>query len=137
MNRTNLETLATYLEALPIGYEHFDMASYLRKDDRYIYMVADANIIGDCGTVACAVGHGPTAGIAATDYENWDDYSDRVFDLSSTEWSWCFSSSWSTTDNTHQGAAKRIRHMLEHGAPDDAVQQMFGEVDYIFATEPA
>jgi len=138
MNRENLEKLASYLEGLPADYQHFEMASYFsNNEEEHHPKPYAATGLGNCGTVACAIGHGPAAGIAPTGYENWDEYSDRVFPMTTTEWSWCFSSRWSQTDNTPHGAAKRIRHMLEHGVPADGYKQRTGYAPYMFAKETA
>ena len=136
MNRANLEKLAAYLESIPTDYEHFSMRSYLEIDGAHIYMIdSSEELLRRCGTVACAVGHGPAAGIASLPYENWDCYSDRVFGLSHDEWSWCFSSQWSGIDDTPQGAAKRIRYMLEYGVPASAFDQKRGFSPYMFAKD--
>lgn len=62
MKRSNLEKLAAYLETLPVDYQHFSMRSYLTKDGSYVSYPEEANTAIDCGTIACAVGHGPAAG---------------------------------------------------------------------------
>lgn len=136
MNRANLEKLAAYLEALPADYRHFDMSSYFLIEGRGT-VYADY-YAGRCGTVACAVGHGPAAGIPSlVSDEYWTEYADRVFDLTEEEFTWCFDGAWSIVDDTHHGAAKRIRHLLEHGVPDNAEAQLRFDVPYLFAQEPA
>ena len=136
MKRSNLEKLATYLEALPIGYQHFSMRSYLTKDGMYLSHPEEANtVLIDCGTIACAVGHAPAAGIPVMRGEDWDAYEARVFNLTTAEWKWCFSSYWTDVDDTPHGAAKRIRYMLEHGVPENAFYQMNGSSPYLFAEE--
>lgn len=137
MNHENLETLANYLEALPAGYRHFSMWTYLSHYGRHDYFhPVDAGVSEmECGTVACAVGHGPAAGLAALPGENWEAYEQRVFGVTLAEWTWCFASSWGAIDNTPQGAAKRIRYMLELGVPWDARDQLNGEAPYLFAKE--
>jgi len=138
MNRDNLEKLASYLEALPVDYNHFHMNVYLVDDEFYHNHADEAPLAGTCGTVACAVGHGPAAGIAPLGcLEWWSDYARRVFDLTHREHYWCFDGNWSQVDNTPHGAAKRIRHMLEHGAPFDLVDQLAGDAPYLFAQETA
>lgn len=139
MNRENLEKLASYLEGLPADYDHFEMATYFRQDRRTINDPLQAPLAGACGTVACAIGHGPAAGIPAeeTAMEGWEDYSDRVFELSCNEETWCFSSCWRWVDNTPHGAAKRIRYMLERGVPSDSDYQRRGWAPYMFAKEEA
>lgn len=78
----------------------------------------------DCGTIACACGHGPFAGVKMKSTESWQSYAKRCF-IGTTNYSncrynlhmWCFSAGWSPIDNTPKGAAKRIFMMLEHGIP--------------------
>lgn len=137
MNRINLEKLARHLASLPADYEHFDMFDYARYEHPY---TSGRSLYPDelstdpvCGTVACAAGHGPMAGIAARPDETWSNYERRVFDLTDAEWGWCFASEWRFVDNTPLGAAKRIRHLLLNGVPHNAVSQRDGTAPYMFA----
>jgi hypothetical protein len=135
MNRVNLEKLAAHLEKLPEDYTNFDMRMFFTRDgtDRPYW---DATLAGDCGTVACAIGHGPAAGITiATETADWLDYGEKAFELALDEWDWCFSGHWCEVDNTPHGAAKRIRYFLEHGVPADAEAQRYGQAPYLFAKE--
>ena len=102
----NLEQLATYLEGLPEDYEWFDMLSYSEE--------------AECGTVACACGHGPEAGIKIKFGEEWDDYAVRAFGVSylSENWDFLFSASWASYQPTHKQAAERIRVFLKDGIPE-------------------
>lgn len=116
----NLRKLAAYLLALPEGYERFHMASF-------------------CGTSACALGHGPDAGIPRQS-DDWMRYAAESFGLGSTaqhwvlhSWQWCFSPDWAKVDNTPHGAAKRILWMLENGVPDDAILQECGKASLCYA----
>lgn len=71
-----------------------------------------------CGTIGCAIGHGPYAGIPKHVDEDWYDYARRVFIGDNTlSYDWLFSSAWYDYDNTPEGTAKRILHTLEHGVP--------------------
>ncbi len=102
MNKENLKKLADYLDTLPPDYIGFDMTFF------------------QCGTVGCAVGHGPAAGIPRKYDEPWVFYSQRVFIEGSKpndnlHWGWCFSGSWSRVDNSIKGAVMRIRYLIEHG----------------------
>ena len=65
MNRDNLTKLADYLESLPEDYKDFGMAGYLHVfDARKAAEYAQHNGgVAKCGTAACAIGHGPAAGI--------------------------------------------------------------------------
>ena len=130
MNEKNLRKLAKYLEKLPASYPHFSMFDYVSDGTQ----PQEAHEF-ECGTVACAVGHGPAAGIKPKKEEGWCEYEDRVFALAKSEWDWCFASEWRITDNTPQGAAKRILYMLEHGVPADYHAQMIGDEPYIFNEE--
>jgi hypothetical protein len=136
MNRTNLEKLAAYLEQLPEDYAHFGMEYYMFNTDGQLYSLNAAPLLGTCGTVACAIGHGPAAGIPANEgLWGWCYYGVQSFKLSESEFDWCFESRWALIDDTPHGAAKRIRYLLEHGEPDDAVAQMQGRAPYLFAKE--
>lgn len=136
--RANLEKLAAYLEALPVTYEHFDMEGYasnikLTDFDHVMYSDPSAATV-TCGTVACAVGHGPAAGIpllekhlvvipsltggAAYHDIDWDDYSENFAPTGDRDWAWMFSSSWASIDNSPFGAAARIRYYLDRGMPE-------------------
>lgn len=123
--RSNCATLATYLEKLPLNYSYFGMASFLSSDDANEEELAEyARHNGGvdqfpCGTAACAVGHGPAAGIlfdpSEIDYgtPDWDKYSQRFADTETPEWQWMFSGLWSDRDDSHRGAAARIRYLLD------------------------
>lgn len=123
MNRTNLTKLSTYLAALPIGYDHFNMDHYFVDGNRKTAdtPVTIAEVVPSaCGAVACAVGHGPAAGIPISPkHTSWNVYSETVFDMATDtlEWEWCFSDIWSEYDNTPQGAAHRINWLLQYGEP--------------------
>ena len=134
-NIENLNTLATYLEQLPEGYEHFDMKYYFVVQGRRLAYLVSEPKLESCGTVACAIGHGPAAGIPIKPEELWGVYCARVFGLSGSAWTWCFGEEWVHVDNTPQGAAKRIRHYLTYGLPEDAEEQRLGDTDYCYATD--
>lgn len=126
-NHTNLDKLATYLEQLPENYAHFDMEGYYDKDHQLTreqaldYALNNGGVDKfNCGTVACAVGHGPSAGILFKPNEinkfgqpMWDTYA-KNFVEDHVDFEWLFSSYWSDVDNSHRGAAARIRYLLDH-----------------------
>ncbi len=116
-NRANLTMLADYLESEKLR-ARFHMGQFQDGD---IISWRDAL---DCGTVGCAVGHGPYAGIPKTTSEGWGAYSMRVFIPSKSDdaWMFCFDDVWAHIDNSPQGAAKRIRYLLKHGS--DAVEEI-------------
>ena len=134
IHRENLAKLAAHLESLPADYSHFRMETFYDPNFHWWDDAGDAFV--PCGSVACAVGHGPAAGIGmpplgtvamyptgnVAKYSvgplNWDDYCNAYLcDPASDAWSFMFGGQWSLHDNSHQGAAARIRHFLEHGLP--------------------
>ena len=141
--RANLEKLADYLEGLPRDYSHFEMSVYADHEGDHDFggetfeeAMHDRpeETVQDCGTVACAVGHGPAAGIPFAQchlrkeprfngegyiYDlDWDSYATNFVPLRSSDWSWMFDSDWSGVDNHHWGAAARIRYYLDKGLPE-------------------
>lgn len=131
MNTQNLTTLANFLDKL--DPEKFDMVDFARDEHGEQHMSPQ---IHECTTVGCAVGWGPHAGIhVSKDDFDYFDYAKRVFALDHMHepFKWCFDSGWARIDNTPTGAAKRIRHLIQHGVPDDAKDQLFGDARYIFA----
>lgn len=134
----NLETLATFLEQ---NYSslNFNMRGFMIVDRRQIVFPPSPDDIknNNCYTVACAVGHGPLAGITAKSHENWFDYASRAF-FGETKfydsvninrnwyWTWLFSDIWTKYDNTALGAAARIRYFLDH---QNNIAQYFDSFD--------
>lgn len=119
-HRDNLLKLADYLATLPDDYEQFDMGEYMsaRNGDYYDALTPEERSKPVCGTVACAVGHGPAAGIRVYGDYSWEHYSDRVFGEFEEDffgWDYMFGSSWSFSDNTPKGAAARIRTYVALG----------------------
>lgn len=125
--RANLRKLADKLEALPRDYRHFDMAHFFQRSssgDELRYCQGQHGL-SSCGTVACALGHGPDAGIPfrPVDFDtspwgkfpDWHKYSERFVPREC--WEWAFAGVWTATDNHHWGAAARLRYLLKHGAP--------------------
>ena len=144
INRSNCKKLAAYLATLPDTYENFGMQSYLDMTDvvRTTDYARGNAPIHECGTVACAVGHGPAAGIPVPEGSKywtetsvlyvidpdtgeehyvrgrflapyWGKYSHDMFVSGSyVWWDWCFGSGWRHADNTPKGAAARIQYML-------------------------
>ena len=132
--RSNLRKLADYLSKLPEGYSDFQMAHYFSAKSGEITSVDFAKIereyalknggVGKCGAVACALGHGPSAGILfrnddfggefyPNDAPNWSVYGERFLANEDKDlFEFLFGGGWSAFDNTPQGAAKRIRFYL-------------------------
>lgn len=149
IHRRNLKKLASYLGKLPDDYKHFYMGSFARVQPRHglvtsEYVPSDVyrpwpgeifNFLNKpaCGTVACAAGHAPMAGINPKPGESWTEYVKRTlvdYDASpfaNDVFTWLFDEKWADVDNTVQGAAERIRWFLHHeSVPEDYEEQMLG-----------
>lgn len=131
--RERLDLLATKLESLSPRYKHFEMKDFVDTEmvDREAIMnyALHNGGVDKCGTVACAVGHGPAAGIlvprSMLDSTNglypidWVKYSGLFVGLNWTHrrpqrdlWHFLFAGAWAEVDNHHYGAAARIRYIL-------------------------
>lgn len=153
VNVENCERLAAYLESLPEDYEHFGMAAFIYPSDpdEVVRYAKKNGGVYSCGTAACAVGHGPAAGILFPEegkywthtyaafypdgrggraqfsreervVPDWSTYSGLFVDTREDElWDWCFGPYWSRVDDTPHGAAKRIRYMLSRLNEDDII----------------
>ncbi|WOF44320.1 hypothetical protein KNJ79_05155 [Sphingopyxis indica] len=114
MNRDNLSKLADYLLRLPTDYHDFDMGTFCKlPGTEREFGPGDAH---PCGSVGCALGHGPRAGIhPGIGDDAWPDYCENQFGMRwfSDAAEWCFSGAWSMIDDTPHGAGLRIRWMLE------------------------
>lgn len=105
--RSNLKKLADYLLSGNLKAE-FDMGMF---SDRGSHSIS-------CGTVGCAVGHGPYAGIPKDANETWYDYARIVFNgYDINLFDWLFGGEWYHYDNTPEGAGKRILYALKYGVP--------------------
>ena len=127
-HKENLKMLADYLLSGELNAS-FDMMSYVGgyDDDYYDYMM-------NCGTVGCAVGHGPYAGIPKSKDEQWVSYCERAFGINqfSYEFRWLFSSMWVNVDNSPEGAGMRILYFLKNGLPENFQDQMTGSSDLCY-----
>ena len=114
--RANLDKLATYLESGNLLAE-FNMESY--------HGSSVSPTATHCGSVGCAVGHGPYAGIPKLAGMGWNSYSLLSFGADPGPngddlglWGYLFSGCENREDQTAEGAAARIRTVLEFGVPD-------------------
>jgi hypothetical protein len=126
----NLRKGAAYLLAGQTAME-FDMSTYISTDSEHWddddYTEDPIPFNHKCGSIGCALGHFPDAGVEPLKEENWDDYADRVTGLNNLCWMWCFDVVWAQLDNTPQGAAKRILWLLDKGLPINYICQMSGD----------
>lgn len=121
--KQNLLKLAEYL--LGDLKAKFDMGTFSQIDERLDASTVERFRINetDCGSVGCAIGHGPYAGIPKGK-ESWRQYYNRSFRIYdhgfNTEYFWLFDARWVDVDNSSEGAAKRILWFLVEGdAPSD------------------
>jgi hypothetical protein len=111
----NLTKLRDFLGG--VSRDRFEMSSFMGNED-YSFEIQQRKKIHQCGTAACAVGYGPSAGVrVGKDDQTWQHYSARVFGytVNGDDWEYMFSGSWDSYDNTPEGAAKRIGYVIEHG----------------------
>lgn len=119
MNKKNLLKLATYLLSGNLKAE-FNMSTMF---------------MSECGTICCAAGHGPYAGINRPTNEDWSEYIDRRLTSNTYEITWLFCADWRKTDNTPEGAGKRILYLIRYGLPCDWHQQMRGRNPLCYLNE--
>lgn len=115
----NLIKLADYLKSLPKDYLHFDMNWFCRNCREFGEVDINDFRQYDCGTVGCAVGHGPAAGIPIDGYTTWNDYADQFVSSEALHtFEWLFGNCWAYVDNHPHSTADRILWTLENGLPD-------------------
>lgn len=120
----------------------FDMRAYRAVDSLLYPGDLDSVCVyandAQCGTIACALGHGPAiAGLEPKDFVfsnrngrvMWDLYCESAFGFAQYScpelWVWLFHFKWAKRDNTREGAVARIRFAIAHrGVPTDYSQQM-------------
>ena len=116
VHRRNLERLADFLESPASDYIAFDMGSWIGHSRTVKWTNPhEAQPITEPGYCACALGHGPSAGIAAHPGELWKDYGTRCFTGSSNHlFNYLFSGVWAghRTERTKAAAVRRIREVL-------------------------
>ena len=80
--RRNLARLALFLNNMNPLYRsntEFDMDVYFRAEGVDFNPYDAKKHYNECGTSACAAGHGPIAGIRPRKYDSWPDYIERDF----------------------------------------------------------
>ena len=130
--KANLLKLRDHLKTVP--QEKFFMGAYLATGigDQDLYSpyrnfkeltldkINPVEVLHTCGSVSCAIGLGPTAGIPVGDSLTWRTYSMTNFVacnsiLSGKADDFLFRSGWKSIDPTPMGVAKRIDILLEKG----------------------
>lgn len=122
----NLLTLANFLESDEIPPPRFNIESFISNEEGDWLSIEEftPELYTQCGTTACAVGHGPLAGIPISDKDSgWSAYAVRVFGAYGNRFDFMFGGSWVNYDeqNTAKATAKRIKYFLEHGVPNGYV----------------
>ena len=116
--RENLKKLVRFLEALPEDYDRLRMYQWAYNN----YGAAHATPEHPCGTPACLVGHGPSAGIpflpdefGALGHPIWRRYARRAFASEQDGLTFMIGNSW--PNSISEGLA-RIKLMLAGRIPD-------------------
>ena len=129
----NLNHLADYLADGCEGSEmEFRMEEFLTipgyglsEDYPSILLDDQSEKANICGSSACAIGHGPLAGVDPKKYECWTEYAARCFNVFMSQGDvageFMFGCGWDLTKhNKPLDASARIRYFLKHKAvPDD------------------
>lgn len=113
--KANLLKLAEYLSQPEIKAD-FTMKKYTIGDTKNCTESERTR----CGTVGCAIGHGPYAGIPKKRCESWNEYAERVFTngvYHKPLHQFLFEGDWHAVDNSREGVVKRIHYALKHGVP--------------------
>jgi hypothetical protein len=130
MNTERLLQLADYLEALPANYSEFEMAEFWTGDaERVAWLIEQGKATAPaCGTAACAMGHIPFVGYKDFNLEDYIEVTSMFglvvhwfkisveflgLDVDEDRWDWMFAGEWSSVDNSPQGAAQRIRMIVD------------------------
>lgn len=122
-HRMNLIKLAMFLE------DNYSKLNFDMNDFQHSLGRRRANLAQypECGASACAVGHGPMAGIEPLENEYWFIYCNRVFTGGNNDaYKFLFSRKWVDCDNTALGAAARIRYFLDY---EDTIKEYYDKYD--------
>lgn len=122
VHRNRLRKLADYLDTVP--RKKFDMKDYcINRNGGSRKRPGEAEKeINNCGTVACAAGHGAVLfPRIARRHTYFDPFIDDCFGLLwiNEAWSFIFSDSWVDRQPTPKQAARRIRLFLDKGLPKE------------------
>lgn len=124
MKKKNLLKLANYLE-LNVTQKMFNMQSYRENSEGDSVTFRSKT---DCGTVGCALGYAPLVngleaiaeefiiGMNHSNYLDFSDYCKRVLGICNYKdksWEFLFASQWVGFDNTPEGAAARIKYLVD------------------------
>ena len=122
MNKENLLRMADYSETIP--QERFDVEIFREDNNHNTH---------ECKSVGCTIGHCTILDKydnvplfrGLINYVQWSYQFTGISKVS--EWEYLFSADWKDVDNTPTGAAKRIRHFVENGLPDNWEEQINGK----------
>lgn len=127
-NIKNLRKVAKYMPTIP--KKDFAMDSYRSSTDE----VPDSCMSHNCNTIGCILGHAtilfPFNQIPKylSGNINFNELSGIFFGINNwkKEWSFLFGPEWYNSDNTPEGASRRILYFLENGLPSNWDEQMMG-----------
>jgi len=158
--KANLLKLATHLKTVP--QEKFYMGTFFAVDteeqdlerlydievdftlkEPELWQLEPAEEVHECGSVSCAVGRGPAAGIPVADATCWHRYSrqnfvDTLAPKGDRAEDFLFSPDWQYIDITPMGVAKRIDIILETGLdcwPFESENLLYFEDNLPYETE--
>jgi len=122
--------MGTFFAIVNEGQDLYDYESHLTLFEPYLWEIDPVEEVHVCGTVACAIGQGPAAGIPVGHADSWQVYSQQnLVDNDAPEGDraedFLFSPDWQFMDKTPMGVVKRIDILLETGLecwPSDEIK---------------
>jgi len=114
----NITKVRDYLQTLPRDYKHFDMGTFFQlywDVPGKVSTLTPILLETECGSSACIIGHGPSAGIPPLEDEYWGAYCRRVFGVTPAEptvhiWNYLFSPE---QGGSHLAAIRRLNAFLK------------------------
>ena len=102
------------------GQDLYDFEGEFDLNEPELCQIDPIKEVHECGSVTCAIGRGPAAGIPVSDASCWPEYSRQNFVDTYSKYGnltdeFLFSPDWQFIDITPVGVAKRIDIVLESG----------------------
>ena len=101
----------------------------LKKVPQWKFDMLDYETKTECGTVFCFAGHMKSCGLMKKNDTDYERATTLLLGIESysLEWGWLFDSRWRSGDNTPEGAAARMLHLVKGlPVPDNWAEQAFG-----------
>lgn len=116
----NLEKAAKWIRE-NVTQDRFNMRHYYDHPKIPLWEKGQPSVsLNECGTTGCFLGWCPSVPglefapgeVAPYGDARWDEYEDRIFNLPSGLWVFCFSEYWSLRDPSIEGAVFRAEYLV-------------------------